>query len=351
MAPQSHIPLFDLTCAELSARLKRQMGKSLFHAAAIYREVFKKGGTVLTQTPEFLVTPALGAELTRRICFPDCRIQQAKEDDALKYTVRLTDGAIIESVIIPADNRTTLCVSSQAGCRMACRFCGTGSMGFRRHLRPGEIVWQVWAARFLLKRRIDNIVFMGMGEPFDNWPNVMQALHIICDQRGLDIAPRHMTLSTAGHADGIEKMGEANLPNLRLAVSLHAADNVLRSSLMPINRKYPLERLKTALKKVPLGKSGVIFFEYTLLAGVNDAVENADQVARYLCDIKRHIPIRINVIPYNPCHNLPYAAPSAEGVARFCERLSGHGLFVCRRRSRGRHIQAACGQLVNAPLE
>ena len=272
---------------------------------------------------------------------PSCRIIDTQEDGVIKFASALADGLMIESVIIPTPGRTTLCISSQAGCKMGCRFCATGEMGFGRSLSVEEIVWQVHAARFSLQRRIDNIVFMGMGEPFDNFDNVMQAIRVINDQRGLDIALKQITLSTAGHADGIRKLGALNLPKLRLAVSLNAADNALRSQLMPINTKYPLGRLKEELLAYPLGRKGVFLIEYVLLAGVNDTPDDAQKLVRYLDGL----PVRINVIAYNGGSSMAFNTPTPEGYDRFCGWLSEEKMFVCRRQSFGRGIWAGCGQL------
>jgi 23S rRNA (adenine2503-C2)-methyltransferase len=203
------------------------------------------------------------------------------------------------------------------------------------------MIWQIYAARFLLDRRIDNLVFMGMGEPLDNFDNLAQALRVISDQRGLDIAHTHITLSTAGHADGIRKLAALRLRKLRLAVSLNAADDVLRSTLMPINRRYPLGRIQEELRCFPLGKAGVIFIEYVLLAGVNDGREHVDQLVRYL----EGIPARVNVIAYNRGASAIYSAPPSEHVHRFCGWLADQKVFVRLRQSRGQGIMAACGQL------
>lgn len=334
--------LFELTFEQLVGEMKRRYGKGLYHAAALYREIFKKGNTSLSGVPEFSSSPSLAAQLAGDMCLPSCRITERQEDEGVvKFASALADDRIIESVIIPSHGRTTLCVSSQVGCRMGCRFCVTGRTGFVRNLTVGEIVWQAHAAQFGLSQKIDNIVFMGMGEPLDNFDHSMQALRVMSDQRGLDIAQSHITLSSAGHADGIRDLGASNFRNLRLAVSLNAANDALRSYLMPINQKYPLARLKQELRAFPLGKRGVIFIEYVLIEGVNDSRENARELASYLFDL----PVRVNVIAYNPGGSQIYAAPSPEKVQRFCGWLSDERLFVRLRRPRGQSIMAACGQL------
>jgi 23S rRNA (adenine2503-C2)-methyltransferase len=336
------VKLFELTFPEISREMKRHYGKGDFHAASIYREIFKKGNRDFGKAPEFLGSPALTARLAEDVRLPSCRIVARQYDgEVLKFASSLSDGKIIESVIIPAQSRTTLCVSSQVGCRMGCRFCTTGGMGFERNLFAEEIVWQVHAARFTLGRQIDNIVFMGMGEPLDNFDNVIQAVRVLSDQRGLDISHSHITISTAGHVEGIERLAALNFPKLRLAVSLNAAEDELRSSLMPINRRYPLEWLKGALQAFPLPRNGVFFMEYVLLAGVNDSPEDA----RKLTACIRDLPVRVNLIAYNGGSSARFEPPTLERVRQFYEWLAYSGVFVRIRQSRGQDIQAACGQL------
>ncbi|MEI6809890.1 MAG: 23S rRNA (adenine(2503)-C(2))-methyltransferase RlmN [bacterium] len=334
--------IFELTCAELAGELNRHFGKGEYHAAGICREVFKKGRTSFGAAPEFKNSQALAKKIATAVRLPECTIGIIQEDDSItKFASQLADGNIIESVIIPSNGRNTLCVSSQAGCRMGCMFCKTGEMGFTRNLTAGEIVWQVHTAIFSFSQPIDNVVFMGMGEPLDNFNNVMQAVNVISDQRGLDIPRSHITISTAGHVDGIRQLAATNPGNLCLAVSVNSADDRLRSRLMPINRKYPLASLKKELLAYPLGKRGIIFIEYVLLACVNDSKADADQLAAWLTGLR----IRINVISCNPGSSTAFKAPSPEHAAAFCKWLADRKLFVRRRQSRGLHIQAACGQL------
>lgn len=334
--------VFALTCLDLAREMDRRYGKGLHHASALYREIFKKGNSAFTDAPEFLESPALGGRLAVDVRLPFCRIVSLQEDGVLKFASALFDDQIIESVIIPANGRTTLCVSSQVGCRMGCRFCTTGEMGLVRNLSAEEIVWQVYAARFTLGHRIDNVVFMGMGEPLDNFDNLMQAVRVLSDQRGLDIALSHITVSTAGHADGLRSLAALSLPKLRLAVSLNAADNGLRGTLMPINRRFPLDRLKEELRSFPLARDGVVFIEYVLLAGVNDSREAARELTRYIDGLP---PVRVNLIPYNDGGKAPYTGPSPEQVNRFRDWLLAGRVFVRVRQSHGRSIMAACGQL------
>jgi len=338
------VNVFALTCAELADEMSRRYGKGMYHASALYRELFKEGNASFAAAPEFSRSPSLAARLIEDVRLPSCRIVARQSDDGVtKFASALSDGHLIESVVIPSNDRTTLCVSSQAGCRMGCRFCVTGGLGFTRDLSVEEIVWQVHAARFGLGRHVDNIVFMGMGEPLDNFDNVIQAVRVMSDQRGLDIAHSHITLSTAGHADGIRKLAALNLNNLHLAVSLNAPEDELRTQLMPINKRYPLGRLKEELRAFPLGKNGIVFIEYVLFAGMNDSRGHAKKLARYL----EGLPVRVNLIGFNGSGSAtsPYAPPSSEGMHRFRGWLTDEKLFVRLRQPRGEGIMAACGQL------
>lgn len=334
--------LLALTCTGLADELSRRYGKGIYHATALYREIIQKGNIAFAASPEFARSPALAARITEDLHLPACRILDTQEDDGvIKFAISLSDGELIESVLIPAKGRNTLCISSQVGCRMGCRFCTTGRIGLIRNLLPEEITWQLYAARTLLDHRIDNIVFMGMGEPLDNFDNVAQAISVIGDQRGFDIPYSRICISTAGHVDGIRKLKGLNLPRLRLAVSINAADDGLRSRLMPINRKYPLEALKTEMQSFPFGRDGVVFIEYVLMAGVNDTRAHAKRLARYLDGIRT----RVNVIACNGGQNADFTAPDPKSVERFCRWLAEENIFVRLRRSRGQNIMAACGQL------
>ena len=186
-----------------------------------------------------------------------------------------------------------------------------------------------------------NVVFMGMGEPLDNFSAVVQAIRVLNDQRGLDVALRHMTVSTCGLADGIHRLAALGLPHLKLAVSLNAAEDRLRDWLMPINRRFPLARLKEALAAYPLGKEDAIMAAYVLIPGVNDRVEDARAVARFLAPLRS----RINLIPFNPGSQTDYPAPGEEDIEAFARLLTDAGVFVCRRNTKGRDLMAACGQL------
>jgi 23S rRNA (adenine2503-C2)-methyltransferase len=323
--------LFKLTCDECVEAFAC-VGTARFHAVEWYRRALKHG------RPD----PEPGFRLPEGLDWNAPVIDDMIEQGGVaKRVFRFDDGARIETVIIPAEGRTTLCVSSQAGCRMGCAFCATGAGGFRRDLQAEEIVAQVFAVRHVLGRPVDNLVFMGMGEPLDNTDNVIQAIRVLGDQRGFDIAPRHITVSTAGLPDGIRQLGSLDLKGLRLAISLNAANDALRSQLMPVNRTYPLAVLKQVLQEYPLRKRGVYFIEYVLFKGLNDSPEHAEELTGFL----EGLPVRLNVIACNPRSGGPFAGPEADECRRFCELLAAKGVFVRLRSSRGQAIQAACGQL------
>ncbi|MBL8760420.1 MAG: 23S rRNA (adenine(2503)-C(2))-methyltransferase RlmN [Phycisphaerae bacterium] len=264
-----------------------------------------------------------------------------------------------ESVLIPMIGRTgttthTLCVSSQVGCAMGCTFCETAQMGLVRSLTPGEIVQQWWAATHLLGHRPQNVVFMGMGEPLDNIDNVIQAVGVLIDHNGAHMPVSKITVSTVGRLDGLARLSEQlHTPGwhrLNLAVSLNAPNDEVRSRIMPINRAMPMEALKQTLMKWPIYGGGKLCLEYVLIPGVNNLPGHAGEVARFVGDINttsRNASPRcvVNLIPYNPRRNSPWEAPTDGEVDGFMGELAGAGVFVKRRRTKGRDLMGACGQL------
>jgi 23S rRNA (adenine2503-C2)-methyltransferase len=335
------ISIFSLTLDQLCSELQQSFGKGRFYAAAIYREIFKNGNQSIAEIPELSQLTGLGKDLSSFFKIPSFEITRKQENEATKFALAFEDGCVIESVIIPAAKHNTLCVSSQVGCAMNCAFCATGKAGFTRNLLTEEIVAQVWAAIFALDYKIDNIVFMGMGEPLDNIDNVAQALYVISDPRGINIPQSKITISTVGHCAGIADFAKRSLPHVKLAISINAADNKLRSKLMPINKKFPLETVKEHLQAFPLRKRGVFFVEYVLLAGVNDSREKAETLAKFL----NGLPARVNLIAYNENPSCGFKSPSKEKVWEFAAWLREMGVFVRVRRSVGANISAACGQL------
>lgn len=334
--------ILEFTLDQLTGRFKAEYGKGLFHASALYREIFKYGNTDLFHVKEFAGSPRVARQLENRLSLaPGQVIETFKEENLTKFITRLWDGNKIESVIIPMTNHQTLCVSSQVGCRMGCRFCETGKMGLKRNLSVSEITGQVFNARFVLKEPIKNIVFMGMGEPFDNFDRVIQSIRIMNEQKGFDIALRHVTLSTAGVISGIEKLGSLDMAGLRLAISINAPDDKTRSLLMPVNRTAPLRDLKKALEKFPLSRRGCFLFEYILIKGLNDSEKDAIELARYI----KPLPVRLNLIPYNPVDGFDFESPCDDEMKRFSDVLTANGVFVIKRWSKGRSVAAGCGQL------
>ena len=266
---------------------------------------------------------------------------RSDSDDGLtvKWLWRLHDGHRIETVLMHYDDRSTVCVSSQAGCAMGCGFCATGQAGFDRHLSVGEIVEQVIRARSVAApRRVSNVVFMGMGEPFANYERVWTAVERIHTDIG--ISARHITLSTVGVVPGIDRLAGEALP-VNLAVSLHAANDSLRDELVPLNRQYPLASLVDACERYVSARRRRLSFEWALIGGVNDRPTDVDQLAPVCRRLRAHV----NLIPLNPTPGYPAVASSRQRVLAFRDRLTDLGVNATIRRNRGTEIDAACGQL------
>jgi 23S rRNA (adenine2503-C2)-methyltransferase len=269
---------------------------------------------------------------------------QQSIDGTQKLLLRAFDGARIEAVLIPEERRHTLCVSTQVGCPLTCSFCATGALGFTRNLSAGEIVDQVLQARRRIPagEALTNLVFMGMGEPLLNLPNVSEAIRILVDPKGLALAPRRITVSTAGVLPQIAPLLE--VAPIHLAVSLHATTDEVRDVLVPLNKRFPLAELMATLRAEPrLNRRRPVFFEYTLMDGVNDSLADARRMPRLI----EGIAAKVNVIPMNPHADAPYRPPPTAVVDRFTAALHEAGLRVTLRRDRGRDIDAACGQLAN----
>jgi 23S rRNA (adenine2503-C2)-methyltransferase len=315
-----------------------------FRARQIHQGIHQQGVAELeamTDLPKAL-RRALAEHFT--IGWPSVARHHTSADGTTKVLFALADGATIEAVDIPEGKRTTFCISSQAGCPLGCRFCVTGYWGAGRDLSAGEIVGQVYALRRLVtEARGDfpaglNLVFMGMGEPLLNLPAVTDAIHLLAES----ISWRRMTLSTVGLIPGLEEIARwPKRPNL--AISLHAPDDARRSRIMPINRTHPLEELMATLRRFPLEKGRKITFEYILIRDFNDALADADALAR-LC---RGMPAKVNLIPLNPDPVLGerMMPPPRERSVAFRDRLNQHGVVATIRRQRGDEVQGACGQL------
>jgi 23S rRNA (adenine2503-C2)-methyltransferase len=272
----------------------------------------------------------------------DVASHQRSSDGTQKLALRTLDGEIIEAVIIPEARRNTLCVSTQVGCPLACSFCATGTLGLRRNLSTAEIVDQLCRAQEILEdgQRITNIVFMGMGEPLLNLPAVAEAIQIFIHPKAFGMAPRRITVSTSGVLPKLEPLLE--IAPINLAVSLHATTDEVRNVLVPLNERFPIDALLDALRSSEhVNRRRPVLIEYTLIAGINDSVDDAERLSKLL----RGIPCRINVIPMNPHPSSPYRAPSEAIQDRFTAAVHRNGLRVILRRNRGTDIDAACGQL------
>jgi 23S rRNA (adenine2503-C2)-methyltransferase len=334
--------LAELEAHELEASLEA-LGVPRFHARQIYRWMYRRGATDLEQMSD--LSRALRARLREAFALSTPRVvrDERSVDGTRKLELELSDGRRIESVHIPDTPSMTFCVSTQVGCAMACGFCLTGRMGLVRNLTPGEIAGQVrvLAAATGMLATPFNIVLMGMGEPLHNYDNTMKALRLLYSEHGLAISPRRITLSTVGIVPGLERLArEPLMPNL--AISLHATTDEQRSSLVPPNRKYPLQAILDVCRSFPLKKRSRITFEYVLLDQVNDTPEDARRLVRLVAGIKA----KVNLIPLNPAPGIPYDRPSDERIDRFAQILADRHLTVSVRKSRGRDIRAACGQLI-----
>ncbi len=267
-------------------------------------------------------------------------------DGTRKWLIDVGNGNAVETVFIPEEKRGTLCVSSQAGCALDCKFCSTGKQGFSRNLGVAEIIGQLWIANKALgatpkgERVVSNVVMMGMGEPLANFDNVVGAMHLMLDDNAYGLSRRRVTLSTSGIVPAIDRLRDA-CP-VALAVSLHAPNDALRDTLVPINKKYPLSKLLAACRRyLDKAPRDFITFEYVMLEGVNDGVDHAHQ----LVELVRDLPCKFNLIPFNPFPNSGFKRSSREAIRRFAEILIAAGLVVTTRKTRGDDIEAACGQL------
>jgi 23S rRNA (adenine2503-C2)-methyltransferase len=340
--PITAVSIVELEKATLE-QLLADRGVERFRARQLFGWIYKRGVVAfdaMTNLPRDL-RDRLASEFF--VATPELVTRERSADGTEKFLLQLADGRRIESVFIPDTPANTFCISTQVGCAMACSFCLTGKMGLVRNLTAGEIVGQVrvLADALDLRGKVFNIVLMGMGEPLHNYDETMKALRILNDPEGLALPMRRVTLSTVGLLPALERLArEPLMPNL--AISLHAPDDALRGELVPINRKYGVAEIIAACKRFPLKKRTKITFEYVLLAGVNDRPEDARALARLLTGVKS----KVNLIPLNAAAGIPYDRPSDDAVDRFGKILADRGLTVSVRKSRGRDIRAACGQLI-----
>jgi 23S rRNA (adenine2503-C2)-methyltransferase len=336
------LDLADLERAELESALEAR-GHKRFHARQVLRWIYKHGVTDIEAMTDLSrdLRATLAHEFT--LTTPALVQRETSVDGTEKFLLRFADGKHIESVFIPDTPAMTFCISTQVGCAMACAFCLTGKMGLVRNLTAGEIVGQVRVLADALDMRDKkfNIVLMGMGEPLHNYDETMRALRILADDHGFDMSPRRITLSTVGLLPALERLGKEELmPNL--AISLHAPTDLQRGELVPLNKKYGVADIIEACRRFPLTRRSRITFEYVLLAGVNDSAQDARKLARLVAGVKS----KVNLIPLYAAAGIPFERPSDETVDRFAKIVADHGVSVSVRKSRGRDIRAACGQLI-----
>jgi 23S rRNA (adenine2503-C2)-methyltransferase len=342
--------LLDFDLEGLAAFCDR-LGEKRFRAIQLLRWIHQKGATEFGQMSD--LAKSLRDKLAEHATIKPLALisEQGSDDGTVKWLFDVGAGNAIETVFIPERDRGTLCVSSQAGCAVGCRFCSTGHQGFSRNLTTGEIVAQLWQAEHGLRKRlklaageraIDNVVMMGMGEPLQNYAALLPALRLMLDDHGYGLSRRRVTVSTSGVVPMIDRLRE-DCP-VALAVSLHAPDDALRDALVPLNRKYPLAELLTACRRyLEAAPRDFITFEYCMLDGVNDAPSQADALLRLVRGAQ--LPCKFNLIPFNPFPASGLQRSPRERVIAFAQRLQDAGIVTTIRRTRGDDIDAACGQL------
>ena len=332
--------ILSLTFEELKSELS-DLGLPSFRTGQIYRWLHVAGVSSFSEMTDLSLS--LRQTLPEHFTIPGCEIERkqiSRSDGTVKYLFRLHDGEFIESVVMNYKYGYTVCVSSQVGCRMGCRFCASTLSGVVRNLSPSEILSQIYAAEKDLGVRVSHVVMMGMGEPLDNYDNVIRFLHLITDERGKNISMRHISLSTCGIVPKINELAELRL-QLTLSVSLHAPNDVIRTSMMPVNKRWPIAELMAACRSYKEKTSRRISFEYALVKGKNDSEECAQELASLLKGMLCHV----NLIPVNEVKETGMKKSTQENVKRFAAVLEKRGLPVTVRRELGSDIDAACGQL------
>lgn len=337
--------LLDFDLIQLDAFFER-LGEKPFRSKQLMRWIYKRGVFDFNAMTDF--SQRLRDKLieTAKIELPKIEQNQLSSDGTRKLLLRLADGFQVETVLIPEAERVTQCVSTQCGCAMGCAFCRTGMGGLSRNLTAGEIVGQILLGASLIQNdlndgegRLTNIVFMGMGEPLHNLENTLASVRIITSDHGPNITKRRITISTCGLLDAMKRLPAELLPSL--AISLNATTDEVRSRIMPVNKRWPLEELLSTLKNLPLPQRGKYTIEYVLLDGVNDSLDDARRLVRLLSGIR----CKINLIAYNPFEGSPFAGPKPERAREFQTYLMNKDFTAVLRKSRGADILAACGQL------
>jgi 23S rRNA (adenine2503-C2)-methyltransferase len=340
------VNVLDLTGEELRNKF-HEKGIERYRADQVHQWVFAKG------VYDFDKMTNLSAELRERIKkdfevrMPAVKAQQKGGDKSTKLLLELKNGDSVEAVYMPLETRRTLCISSQVGCKFHCAFCASGQAGFLRNLKMGEILGQVLRARDLAPdRKISNIVFMGIGEPFDNYPELLKTLKQLNSKTGLNLGARHITISTCGIVPKIEALSNEGM-QVELSVSLHGPNDAVRGAVMPVNKAYPVKQLIEACKKYAKKTHRAITFEYILIKGVNASLTEANQLGRLL----EGMLCKVNLIPYNPIEEFPHEAPNYQEIVAFQKKLQSYGVKTTVRFSKGQDIQAACGQLRSVHLK
>ena len=351
------VNLLDFDLEGLAAYCE-QLGEKRFRAVQLFRWIHQKGAARFDEMTD--LAKSLREKLPSVCHIADLPVlsRQDSADGTIKWLFDVGDGNAVETVFIPEDDRGTLCVSSQAGCAVGCRFCSTGHQGFSRNLTTGEILAQLWHAEHFLRKHLNlservitNVVMMGMGEPLQNYGALVPALRVMLDDHGYGLSRRRVTVSTSGVVPMIDRLAK-DCP-VALAVSLHAPNDALRDVLVPLNRKYPIAELLDACQRyLPAAPRDFITFEYCMLDGVNDQPEHA----RQLLELVRHhggrgVPCKINLIPFNPFPNSGLKCSPRAVVLRFGQILNEGGVVTTVRKTRGDDIDAACGQLAGDVLD
>lgn len=332
---------FSCTSDEFAKQLFSHFGRGLQQAKALYTS-FIREGSIQKDLPPFKNAPQLFLEMVSCV---DTKILPhvvvGEEGGTVRFMLNIVDGHIIESVLMKMQHGYTLCVSSQIGCRMGCRFCCTGKSGFVRNLTCGEIVQQLFVARHMFQKDVKNVVFMGMGEFFDNKEAGFHAVDIFSDPYGFNIGMKHITISTSGDIQGILSLAERKGATPNLAVSLNTPFDDTRKYLMPYRKEESLEALRDALKIYCAAKKREVLISYVLLKGINDSHEDAECLSAFLEDL----PVKINIIPFNEFPGASFASPKEEAIMFFLDFLRKKGFRTLLRGKKGGSIQAACGQL------
>lgn len=329
----------DYDLPDLKEQLER-IGQKGYRAEQIFRWIYQEGVTSFDEMTNLSIE--LREKLKKEFTFSNFRIakKQESKDGTKKFLFELLDGNNIETVLMEYHHGKSLCVSSQVGCKMGCKFCASTGIAFERNLTPGEIVEQILAVQREEEVKISNVVFMGIGEPFDNYDNVMKAITILNNQKGLNIGARHVSVSTSGVVPKIYQFAQ-DKPQCTLSISLHATTDKKRNEMMPINKAYPIEELMKACRDYTDKTNKRISFEYALAKGDNDQLEDAKRLVSLLKAILCHV----NLIPINPIDSGVYQKSSMDNIICFRDYLNSHGIVATIRRELGSDIEAACGQL------